>query len=226
MKPSPPQQQWLPPLLVSLIYKWPRLIIVLFIDLVCDCLQRSFSSPSLGHQQNINLFEPRLHNCLGLPCLVWIYCTAADTVGYTVNHRCILGWFWAFLKFLTSSMAQVILPGLIRGPGLPVPVALTIYCSLPLMHNHLEDLPAASEALLRALPLSAPIAPSRQTKSFTELSRASQYLSHLKFKQWAQAVQSESLSETRSVTWNNVKADVTHFEQSSSEWYFLCEFWI
>lgn len=37
-----------------------------------------------------------------------------------------------------------------------VPVALTLYCSLPFIHNHLEDLSAASKALLMTLPLSAP----------------------------------------------------------------------
>ena len=48
---------------------------------------------------------------------------------------------------------------------------------------------------------SAPVCPrhSLQTESFTEHPQASQYLNHLKFKQWAQAVQLASLSETHSV---------------------------
>lgn len=42
-----------------------------------------------------------------------------------------------------------------------VPVDLTLHGSLPLIHNHLENLPAGYQALLIALPSSAPVTPSR-----------------------------------------------------------------
>lgn len=62
-----------------------------------------------------------------------------------------------------------------------VPVALALYCSLSLIQNHQEDLSAASQALLMALPLSA--------SSLVRLIALLNFLlsvSHLKFKVWVQ----------------------------------------
>lgn len=119
----------------------------------------------------------------------------------------------------TEIIGSVSTSYILHGPGDParvdqalacVPVALTLYCSLPPIHIHLEDLSAASEGLLMALPLSGPLSTAQQTEIFTELLQASQYLIHFKFKHWAQAVQLLSLSETLWIGFNNVKANGTH----------------
>lgn len=106
-------------------------------------------------------------------------------------------------------------------PGLCPSSTHTLLLTLPLIYNHLEDL-SASEALLMTLPLSAPITPSSQTESFTELSWASRYLSHLKFKQWTRAVRFASLSKTSYVGLTMSRQILTIFKAPlsdiSNEW--------
>lgn len=86
-----------------------------------------------------------------------------------------------------------------RGWSSPGPCPSTTHS---LLLTPLDPQPSGGSLCLWGTPDgSAPVCPrhSQQTESFTEHPQASQYLNHLKFKQWAQAVQLASLSETHSV---------------------------
>lgn len=132
---------------------------------------------------------------LQTPCLLWPL------------HQ-LIRWLMSLLMS-TEIIGSVSTSYILHGPGDParvdqtlacVPVALTLHRSLPLIHTRLEDLSAASGALLMALPLSGPLSQRSRLRSLLNF-----YRPH-----WAQAVQLVSLSETLWIGFNNVKANGTH----------------
>lgn len=118
------------------------------------------------------------HGCFSLPvCLHGHFTNTLPIVTLTSAHtlaNIIIDVYWDHWEWSVS------ISYILHGPGDParvdqtlacVPVALTLHCSLPLIHNHLEDLSAVSEALLMALPLSGPLSQRSRLRSFLNFYR-------------------------------------------------------